>query len=50
MVTVGQFADPMPLASSASPISSVRPLSRLKTPSRVFGLRKKKPPVTRLLA
>ena len=50
IVTVGQFADPIPLASSASPISSVWPPSRLKTPPRVFGLRKKKPPVTRLLA
>ena len=50
MVTVGQFADPMPLAISTSPISSVWPPSRLKTPPRVFGFRKKKPPVTRLLA
>ena len=50
IVTVGQFADPIPAASSASPISRVSPPSRLKTPPRVFGLRKKKPPVTRLLA
>ena len=50
MATVGQFADPIPPASSASPTSSVSPPSRLKTPPRVFGLRKKKPPVTRLPA
>ena len=49
-VTVGQFADAMPAAISASPISRVWPPSMLKTPPRVFGLRKKKPPVTRLLA
>ena len=41
--TVGQSAEPMPLAASTSPTSSVRPRSLLNTPRRVFGLRKKTP-------
>ena len=41
--TVGQLAEPMPLAASTSPTSSVRPRSLLNTPSRVFGFRKKMP-------
>ena len=48
--TVGQSAEPMPLAASTSPMSSVRPPSLLNTPSRVFGFRKKKPWVTFLRA
>ena len=43
--TSGQPAEPMPCAASASPMSSVRPPSTLKTPLRLFGLRKKKLPL-----
>ena len=51
--TAGQPADPSATpscASSASPISRVRPPSALKTALRVLGLRKKKPLATRRLA
>ena len=53
MGTVGQPADASrtpSAASSASPISRLRPRSPLKTAARVFGFRKKKPPVTVRLA
>ena len=48
--TVGQLAEPRPSAARTSAISSVRPPSMLNTPSREFGLRKKKLWVTFLLA
>ena len=44
--TTGQFAEPAPSAARVSPTSSVCPPSALKTPPRVFGLRKKKLPLT----
>ena len=50
--TVGQLPAPgIPVSAHCrSPTSKVCPRSALKTPPRVFGLRKKNPPVTRLRA
>ena len=40
METVGQLADPEPVAASTSPTSNVLPPAVLKTEPRVFGFRK----------
>ncbi len=49
IATVGQLAVPRPLACSTSPMRRVSPPSPEKTPPRVLGFRKKKPPSTSLV-